>query len=112
MTRQETTPTIDPALVRRLVATQFPHWADLPVRPVATDGWDNRTFHLGDDMTVRLPSAAGYVPQVDKEDRWLPVLAPALPLEVPVPLARGEPGEGYPYPWSVRRWIEGETANS
>ncbi|MGC1210197.1 MAG: aminoglycoside phosphotransferase family protein [Micromonospora sp.] len=103
-------PTIDAALVRRLVAAQFPRWADLPVRPVALGGWDNRTFHLGDEMTVRLPSAAGYMPQVEKEHRWLPVLAPRLPLEVPTPLAIGEPGEGYPFPWSVRRWIDGKTA--
>ncbi|WP_130337221.1 aminoglycoside phosphotransferase family protein [Micromonospora kangleipakensis] len=103
-------PSIDVALVRRLIATQFPRWADLPVRPVAVGGWDNRTFHLGDAMTVRLPSAAGYVPQVDKEHRWLPVLAPRLPLTVPTPLARGEPGEGYPFPWAVHRWIDGETA--
>ena len=97
-------------LVRRLIAAQFPRWADLPVRPVAVGGWDNRTFHLGDAMTVRLPSAAGYVPQVDKEHRWLPLLAPRLPLTVPTPLARGEPGEGCPFPWSVYRWIDGETA--
>lgn len=103
-------PTIDEALVRRLVAAQFPQWADLPVRPVAHGGWDNRTFHLGEEMTVRLPSAAGYVQQVEKEHRWLPWLAPQLPLPIPAPIARGEPGEGYPWPWSVYRWIEGETA--
>lgn len=63
---------IDVPLVRRLVAGQFPQWADLPARPVASGGWDNRTFHLGDHMTVRLPSAARYVLQVEKEQRWLP----------------------------------------
>ncbi|MFD2765079.1 aminoglycoside phosphotransferase family protein [Micromonospora eburnea] len=110
MTAPREAPHIDAALVRRLVASQFPHWADLPVRPVAVDGWDNRTFHLGDEMTVRLPSAEGYVPQVEKEQRWLPLLAPRLPLAVPTPLAQGSPGEGYPFPWSVRRWIDGETA--
>jgi aminoglycoside phosphotransferase (APT) family kinase protein len=103
-------PTIDVALVRRLVAAQFPRWADLPVRPVAVGGWDNRTFHLGEDMTVRLPSGPGYALQVDKEHRWLPVLARRLPLDVPAPLALGTPGEGYPFPWSVYRWIEGATA--
>ncbi|MFG3684634.1 aminoglycoside phosphotransferase family protein [Micromonospora sp. NPDC047740] len=103
-------PTIDVALVRRLVASQFPRWANLSVRPVAVGGWDNRTFHLGDAMTVRLPSAEGYVPQVRKEQRWLPVLARRLPLAVPTPLAEGKPGEGYPFPWSVCRWIDGETA--
>jgi len=101
---------IDVPLVRRLVAAQFPHWADLPVRPVERGGWDNRTFHLGDAMTVRLPCARGYVPQVEKEQRWLPQLARHLPLPIPVPLAKGAPGEGYPWPWSIYRWIEGEAA--
>jgi aminoglycoside phosphotransferase (APT) family kinase protein len=101
---------IDVDLVRRLVAGQFPQWAGLPVRPVTHGGWDNRTFHLGDAMTVRLPSAAGYVPAVEKEQRWLPVLAPHLPLPIPTPLGRGVPAEGYPYPWSVYRWIDGEVA--
>ncbi|MEV0810774.1 aminoglycoside phosphotransferase family protein [Micromonospora sp. NPDC050200] len=103
-------PHIDVALVRRLVAGQFPHWADLPVRPVQAGGWDNRTFHLGDGMTVRLPSGPGYAAQVAKEQRWLPVLAPHLPLPVPTPLAQGEPAEGYPFGWSVYRWIEGQQA--
>lgn len=102
---------IDSELARRLVAAQFPHWAHLPVRPVAHGGWDNRTFHLGDDMTVRLPSAAGYVPAVEKEQRWLPVLAPHLPLPIPTPLGRGEPALGYPFPWSVYGWLAGETAS-
>lgn len=101
---------VDAALVRHLVARQFPRWAGLPVRPVELDGWDNTTFRLGEDMSVRLPSAEGYVPQVEKEQWWLPKLAPLLPLPIPVPLAKGEPGEGYPYPWSIYRWIEGETA--
>ncbi|MFK3983170.1 aminoglycoside phosphotransferase family protein [Micromonospora sp. NPDC050397] len=103
-------PTIDVELVRRLVRTQFPRWADLPVRPVEFGGWDNRTFHLGDRMTVRLPSGEGYAPQVAKEHRWLPELAPYLPLPVPAPLAMGVPGEGYPLNWSVYGWIEGEQA--
>ncbi|BCJ33908.1 aminoglycoside phosphotransferase [Actinocatenispora thailandica] len=96
-------------LVRRLLAEQFPRWAALPVRPVPVDGWDNRTYRLGDTMTVRLPTAAGYVPAVDKEHEWLPRLAPSLPVAVPTVLARGEPGAGYPYPWSVRGWLPGET---
>lgn len=96
--------------MRRLVAAQFPQWADLPVRPVEFDGWDNRTFHLGDAMGVRLPSAEAYTAQVKKEHRWLPRLAPQLPLAIPAPLAMGAPGEGYPWPWSVYRWLEGEIA--
>lgn len=101
---------IDVSLVRRLVDAQFPQWADLPIKPVEFDGWDNRTFHLGEDMTVRLPSAAPYALQVEKEHRWLPRLAPLLPLPIPVPLAKGAPADGYPWQWSVYRWLEGETA--
>lgn len=103
-------PNIDIALVSRLIATQFPRWKKLAVRPVEFGGWDNRTFHLGDEMTVRLPSAAAYSLQVEKEHRWLPRLAPLLPLPIPVPLAMGVPAENYPWHWSVYRWIEGETA--
>jgi aminoglycoside phosphotransferase (APT) family kinase protein len=101
---------IDVPLVRRLVATQFPQWAALPIKPVAFGGWDNRTFHLGQHMTVRLPSAAAYSLQVEKEHRWLPRLAPLLPLPIPVPLAMGMPAEGYPWHWSVYRWLAGEIA--
>ncbi|MGX7825233.1 aminoglycoside phosphotransferase family protein [Actinokineospora sp. 24-640] len=102
---------IDAALVARLVAAQFPRWRGLSVTPVEVDGWDNRTYRLGEELSVRLPSAAGYAPAVDKEDRWLPVLAPSLPVPVPVPVATGEPGEGYPFRWSVRRWLPGRTAS-
>ncbi|WP_437677742.1 aminoglycoside phosphotransferase family protein [Sorangium sp. So ce131] len=101
---------IDIALVSRLIAAQFPQWGHLPISPVAWDGWDNRTFHLGDRMKVRLPSAEGYVAQVEKEHRWLPRLAPLLPLAIPMPLAMGRPDFGYPWPWSVYGWIDGETA--
>jgi aminoglycoside phosphotransferase (APT) family kinase protein len=97
-------------LVSRLIAAQFPQWADLPVIPVELDGWDNTTFRLGDDLAVRLPSAEAYVQQVDKEHRWLPVLAPRLPLPIPRPVARGVPGSGFPRPWSVYRWLAGEHA--
>ncbi|QFZ18329.1 aminoglycoside phosphotransferase family protein [Saccharothrix syringae] len=103
--------TVDADQVRQLVGDQFPRWADLPVRPVPAGGWDNFTFRLGDDMVARLPSAAEYALAVDKEQRWLPALAPRLPLPVPVPLARGRPGAGYPFPWSVYRWLPGEPAS-
>lgn len=103
---------IDATLVRRLVATQFPQWKELPIQPVALSGWDNRTFHLGEHMLVRMPSAAEYAFQVEKEQKWLPRLAPFLPLQIPVPLARGEPAHGYPWKWSIYRWLEGTTAAS
>lgn len=101
---------INGALVEKLVAGQFPQWAGLEIRPVAASGWDNFTFHLGDTMKVRLPSAAGYAEQTDKEYFWLPRLAPHLPLPVPAPLAVGEPAAGYPWRWAVYDWIDGQTA--
>jgi aminoglycoside phosphotransferase (APT) family kinase protein len=101
---------IDADLAGRLVAGQFPQWADLPVTPVAHDGWDNRSFRLGTTMTVRLPSGPWYALQVEKEQHWLPRLAPQLPLPIPVPLAMGRPTEGYPWCWSVYRWLDGEIA--
>jgi aminoglycoside phosphotransferase (APT) family kinase protein len=94
----------------RLVAAQFPQWAALPVTPVAHSGQDNTTFRLGEELSVRLPSAS-CVPQVAKEHRWLPVLGPQLPLPVPEPVAMGRPGAGFPRPWSVYRWIAGEPAS-
>ncbi|CEG57282.1 aminoglycoside phosphotransferase family protein [Legionella fallonii] len=103
---------INDTLVRHLVATQFPQWKNLPVRPVARSGWDNRTFHLGNEMLVRMPSDAEYALQVDKEQRWLPKLAPKLPLPIPTPLALGEPAVEYPWHWSVYQWIDGEAAAS
>ena len=98
---------IDAALVRRLVAGQFPEWGDLPVEPVPHDGWDNRTYRLGDDLAVRLPTASGYAPAVLKEHVWLPVLGARLPLPVPRPVGLGEPAHGYPHQWSVQRWLPG-----
>lgn len=102
---------VDAGLARRLVAAQFPQWAGLPVTPVEVNGWDNTTFRLGERMKVRLPTAERYVAQVEKEQRWLPLLAPHLPLPIPAPIATGVPGEGYPFPWSVYEWLEGEPAS-
>lgn len=94
----------------RLVAEQFPQWAALPVRPVDNGGWDNWTFRLGDDKVLRLPSAEEYALAVEKEHRWLPDLAPQLPLPIPVPLAKGSPGVGYPFAWSIYGWLNGTPA--
>jgi len=103
---------IDGALVGRLLAAQFPQWADLPIEPVPSAGTDNAIYRLGDDMAVRLPRIKGAIRQIDKEHLWLPRLAPHLPLAIPVPLAMGTPGEGYPWHWSVYQWLEGESAQS
>jgi aminoglycoside phosphotransferase (APT) family kinase protein len=99
--------TITVPVVRRLVATQFPQWAGLPVEPAPTQGVDNATYRLGAELSVRLPRYARWAGQVAREQEWLPKLAPALPLPVPVPLGEGKPGEGYRFPWSVLRWLPG-----
>jgi aminoglycoside phosphotransferase (APT) family kinase protein len=74
---------------------------DLPVKPVEGGGWDNRTFHLGEHLIVRLPNASEYSSQVKKEQFWLPKLEPLLPLPIPAPIAMGKPAEGYPWHWSI-----------
>jgi aminoglycoside phosphotransferase (APT) family kinase protein len=100
----------DARLVSRLVAEQFPEWASLDVAKLASAGTDNVIYRLGADKAVRLPRRPSAVAQIEKEQRWLPVLAPRLPLAVPVPLGRGAPGHAFPWPWSVYSWIEGEAA--
>ncbi len=102
----------DASLVQRLLAAQFPRWAGLPIEPVASAGTDNAIYRLGDDMAVRMPRIHRVTGQVEKEHRWLPRFAPHLPLAIPVPLAKGTPGEGYPWHWSVYRWLEGENATT
>ena len=101
---------INEALVYRLIATQFPQWKNLSVRSVALSGWDNRTFHLGRHMLVRMPSAAEYAAQVEKEHQWLPRLAPLLSWAIPEPLAMGEPGRRVSLEIVIYRWLEGNTA--
>jgi aminoglycoside phosphotransferase (APT) family kinase protein len=100
----------DATLVRRLLIAQFPQWAGLPIEPVRSAGTDNAIYRLGDDLAVRLPRIHWAVGQVEKEQRWLPRLAPHLRLAIPVPFAKGAPGEGYPWHWSVGPWLEGENA--
>lgn len=101
---------IDVALVRRLLARQFPDWAGLPLSPVTSGGADNALFRLGDDKVVRLPRVDWAAGHAEKEHTWLPRLAPALPMALPVPLALGSPAEGYPWTWTVCRWLEGRDA--
>lgn len=97
-------------LIKQLLEEQFPQWAELPIRPVEKDGWDNLTMRLGDTMSVRFPSAEMYSPQVEKEHRWLPVLRQHLPVAIPNPLGKGVPGAGFPRPWSVYEWLPGQQA--
>lgn len=103
--------TIDSNLVRNLIKEQFPDWADLPIYPVQVCGWDNRTFHLGATMSVRLPSAERYADKVQKEQEWLPFLAKHLSTPIPTPVAMGRPTAEYPWNWSIYKWIDGKSAN-
>ena len=101
---------IDADLARHLVASQFPEYAHLPITQVLPGGIDNRTFRLGEELAIRMPSARGYAASVAKEQRWLPVIARHVPLPVPEPVAAGAPGSGYPFPWTINRWMAGESA--
>jgi len=102
----------DVALVRRLLAGQFPQWADLAIDPVVSYGTDHDIYRLGDHLAARLPRIGWATEQAAKEAEWLPKLAPHLPLAVPVQLAMGQPAEGYPFQWSVYEWLPGENANA
>jgi aminoglycoside phosphotransferase (APT) family kinase protein len=98
---------IDEELVRSLLAEQFPDWAELPLERVG-DGTVNVIYRLGHARALRLPRRNGPTSPDDIEFRWLPVLAPHLPVEIPAPVARGRPGSGYPWYWSVHSWLEGD----
>ena len=101
---------IDTELVAHLVTSQFPDWAGLELRTSAFDGHDNRTFRLGDDLAVRLPSHERYSAQPVLEHEWLPVLAASgLPLAIPESLALGRPDSRFPWPWTIRRWLPGQS---
>lgn len=100
---------INSSLVRSLVSEQFPQWSELPIRPVDVQGWDNRTFRLGDRMSVRLPSADGYVAGLVREEQTLAILDSRFPVAIPRVVATGAPSAAFDRPWSVREWIEGYT---
>src|SRR6185437_8002248 len=97
-------------LVRSLLAEQFPEWAGLPLRRIEPSGTVNAIFRLGDELSVRLPRREGPTEPGSRELDWLPWLVPRLPVEIPVPVAQGGPGDGYPWFWEIHTWVEGETA--
>ena len=101
----------DPGLVRGLLRDQAPAYADLPFGAVV-EGWDNTIVRLGERHAVRLPRRAAAAPLIRHEQRWLPVLAPRLPLRVPVPVVAGAPACGFPWHWSVVEWVDGQSAAS
>jgi len=98
---------IDIDLVRKLVLTQFPQWSDLPLASVRSTGTVNAIYRLGDDLYLRMPRLPGWHRDLEKEMRWLRLLAPLVRLAVPEPVAKGDPAFGYPFVWAVYRWMEG-----
>lgn len=96
-----------PEQVARLVASQHPQWADLPVAPVAEHGTDHLLYRLGADLVVRMPRATWAADQAESDACWLPRIRGRVPVDVPVPVALGDPGEGYPLRWSVAPWLPG-----
>jgi aminoglycoside phosphotransferase (APT) family kinase protein len=101
---------IEERLVSALITDQFPQWVGMPVEPVPSPGTDNAIFRLGEDLAVRMPRVEWAAVQPQKEQRWLPQLAPQLPLSIPVPVGNGIPGHGYPWHWSVCPWLAGAPA--
>jgi aminoglycoside phosphotransferase (APT) family kinase protein len=106
---------VTPGTVARLVASQFPQWRDLPVRPVTSHGTVNALFRLGDEIVLRFPLRpsldAGLRDRLSTEQERARRLAAHVPVPVPEPLGLGEPGQGYPGPWTAYSWIPGETAS-
>lgn len=102
---------ISKELVQNLIKSQFPEYAYLTIRQVEKNGHDNLTFRLGDKMTIRLPRGEDYASQVEKELFWLPKLKQYLSLPIPTPVNRGNPTVDYPFPWSINKWIEGDTTS-
>jgi aminoglycoside phosphotransferase (APT) family kinase protein len=101
---------IDEALVHGLLREQRPELADLPLR-FAARGWDNELWRLGEELAVRVPRTEHAPELLRKEHKWLPLIAPRLPLPVPTPLFLGEPTDRFPQPWSVVEWVDGEPAD-
>jgi len=101
---------IDAALVRALLGAQHPDLAHLPLSD-AGGGWDNVIYRIGDDLALRLPRRRIASRLIRTEQRWLPTLAPALPVPVPAPVRTGRPGAGYPYRWSITPWLDGAPAD-
>jgi aminoglycoside phosphotransferase (APT) family kinase protein len=99
---------VDEDLVRALLRKQFPQWGELPLELLEPSGTDHTIYRLGDELVVRMPVMEYATQQAAEEAKWVPFLAPQVPLELPMPVAMGEPGENYPWCWSIVRWIDGE----
>lgn len=98
-------------LAKKLISTQFPEYTGLTVTEVEQQGHDNRTYRVGDDMLIRMPTTDSYALKVPQEQELLPKLAKYLSVPIPAPLKMGQPSEDYPYPFSIYKWLEGRSAN-
>ena len=97
--------------VNNLIKEQFQEYSHLEIKPVETSGWDNKTFKLGESISIRLPSAECYINQVNKEQKWLPILKQHLSIPISEPIKMGLPSSDYPWNWSIYKWINGKSAN-
>ena len=102
---------INTDLVKKLISEQFSEYAHLPIKSVRKQGHDNRTYRLGNDMLVRMPSAEYYALKVPKEQELLPLLKPYLSVDIPIPIKMGNPSHDYPFNFSIYKWLDGTSAN-
>ena len=96
-------------LARHLIDSQFPSWRALPIESIGTPGTVNVVYRLGDSLAIRMPRTGADARGLRDELKWLPRLAPLLPLRIPSPVATGHPDDRYPLPWAVYDWIPGRT---
>lgn len=98
-------------LAKKLITEQFPEYAQLFITSVESQGHDNRSFRLGNEMLIRIPTKSQYALKVAKEQDLLPKLAPHLSFEIPAPIKMGHPSQDYPYPFSIYKWLQGRSIN-
>ncbi|MCF6767594.1 aminoglycoside phosphotransferase family protein [Thiotrichales bacterium 19S11-10] len=98
-------------LAKKLIHIQFPEYDNLPIVPVIKQGHDNKTYRVGSDMLIRMPTAESYALKVPIEQELLPKLAKHLSVEIPIPIKMGLPTDDYPYPFSIYKWLNGKSAN-
>jgi len=102
---------LSPALAHSLIIQQFPQYAALPVSDIEKQGHDNRTYRLGKELLIRMPTAHEYALKVPMEQELLPKLAPYLSISIPTPIKIGAPSKEYPYPFSIYKWLAGASLN-
>jgi aminoglycoside phosphotransferase (APT) family kinase protein len=102
---------ITPSLARKLIDEQFPEYSHLPITPVEKQGHDNRTYRLGNELLIRMPTDESYALKVPKEQELLPQLARHLSTGIPVPVKMGLPSKDYIFPFSIYRWLDGTSVN-